>query len=61
MKRVFIFKDIIFEIGNFTPRNNDFERGVKYRLFVNNIPTEHVFKSLKDCRSWIKENYFVYL
>lgn len=61
MKRDFIYKNIPFYIGNYTPRNNKFEHGLKYRLFVNDIPTEHVFATIKECKNWIMQNYFIYL
>lgn len=34
MKRDFTIDGITFHVGNITPRNNEFERGIKYGLFV---------------------------
>ena len=34
MKRDFEVKGIAFSVRNYTPRKNEFEKGLKYELFV---------------------------
>lgn len=34
MKRDFIVKGINFTVADYRPRNNDFERGLKYQLLI---------------------------
>jgi hypothetical protein len=61
MKRDFDIKGIHFEVGNFTPRHNPYERGLKYRLFVDDIPTSHVFSTIKEAKNFAGSNYFIWL
>lgn len=34
MKRDFEVKGVEFTIANYTPRNNEYEKGLKYQLFI---------------------------
>ena len=61
MKRIIEKKGIVFEIGNYTPRNNEYERGLRYRLYVDGIPTDNVFSGVKQARAYIEKNWFIYL
>ena len=61
MKRSINIKGINFYIGNQTPRRNQFERGQKYKLYVDDMPTGYTFRTIKDCRSFIYKNYFIWL
>ena len=58
MKRDFTYKGIDFHIGGYTPRGY-FERGLKYKLFVGNIPTSYVFYTLREARNFAITNYFI--
>lgn len=63
MRRDVEYKGIMFHIGNFTPRNNEYERGLKYRLFVGPemIPTDHVFMTIREAKTFIEKNYWLWL
>lgn len=61
MKREIIVKDILFYIGNQTPRRNEYERGQKYRLFVEGRPTSYTFRTLKEAKTFIEKNYFIWM
>lgn len=61
MKRQYIYKNIVFNIANYQPRENAFEKGLKYQLFVSDIPTNHKFSTIKDCKQWINNNYFIFI
>lgn len=61
MKRNFEIKGIQFSVGNYTPRHNYFERGLKYRLFVGGIPTEYVFETIKRAKRFAEVNYYIWL
>lgn len=61
MKRDIEKKGILFHIGNQTPRRNEYERGQKYRLFVEGIPTGQTFATIKAAREYIEKNYFLYM
>lgn len=61
MKRTIEKNNIIFELANYTPRRNEYERGQKYKLFVDGIPTRPTFRTLKEGRDYINKNYFIYL
>lgn len=61
MKRDFNIKGITFHIGNYTPRKNEYERGLKYRLFVGDRPTNYVFTTIKQAKEFINKNYFIWL
>lgn len=55
------FHGIRFTAGRFTPRNNEYEKGLKYFLIVNGNNTDYRFSSIPEVRKWIKENYFIFL
>jgi hypothetical protein len=61
MKREIIVKDIVFYIGNQTPRRNEYERGQKYRLFVGGRPTSYTFHTIKEAKTFIEKNYFIWM
>ena len=61
MNRDIDIKGIHFHISNYTPRRNTFERGIKYKLFVDYIPTEYHFSTIKECKSWIEKNYYIFM
>lgn len=61
MKREIKKSGILFYIGNYTPRKNEFERGLKYRLFVDGVPTSNTFETIHAARDYINKNYFIYL
>ena len=61
MKREIIIKDIKFYIANYTPRRNEYERGQKYKLFVDEIPTAYTFTTIKAAKSFIKSNYYIFM
>ena len=56
------YKGIMFYIGNYTPRNNEYEKGLKYKLFVgpDRIPTDACFATLKDARAYIRREWIRY-
>lgn len=61
MKRTETIKGIFFEIGNRTPRRNEYERGQKYFLIVDGIPTGHTFQTIKAAREFYRKNYYIWL
>lgn len=61
MKRDFTYKGIDFHIGGYTPRKNEFERGLKYKLFVDNTPTDYCFSTIHETRNFVFKNYFIWL
>ena len=61
MKREIIKKDIVFYIGNQTPRRNEYERGQKYRLYADGIPTAHTFDTIKAAKDFINTNYYIFM
>lgn len=57
-----IFKNSIkFELCSYTPRKNIYEKGLKYILFVDDIPTSMHFSSIQEGRKYINDNWFIYL
>jgi hypothetical protein len=52
---------LVFYIGNRTPRRNEYEKGLKYIVFVGDIPTSNYFNTIKAAKQWINENYWMYL
>lgn len=61
MKRDFEIKGVQFHLGNYTPRRNEFERGLKYQLYVDGIPTGYKFNTLKEGKVYATKNYFSWL
>ena len=59
MKREFTYKDIIFYVGNYTPRKNEFERGCKYKLFIgpDRIPTDYIFETIKQAKEFAEREW----
>ena len=60
MNRKFTVHNIDFEIGNYTPRKNDFEKGLKYHLFRFGIPTGYKFSTIKECTQFVTENWVIW-
>lgn len=54
-------KGLKFTLGTFTPRNNEYERGLRYFLVVNGFNTDYRFASVKEAKQWVQKNYFVFL
>lgn len=54
-------KNISFSIGKRTPRRNEYEKGLKYFLIVNNYTTCYFFDTIKAAKQWIHDNYFIFL
>ena len=52
---------LMFYIGNRTPRRNEYENGLKYIVFVGEIPTSNYFSTIKAAKQWIYKNYWLYL
>lgn len=61
MKRNINYKGIPFYIGNYTPRNNEYEKGQHYKLFVDDMPTQYTFSTIREARTFIYKNYFIWL
>lgn len=61
MKRTFEKKGISFKVANYTPRNNEYEKGLKYKLWVDDIPTSHCFSTIKEAIKFADDNYFIWL
>lgn len=61
MNREFNIKGVKFYLGNYTPRNNEFEKGLKYKLYVGNIPTSFTFSKLSEGKKFATENYWLWL
>ena len=52
MKNTFTIKGVEFEIGEYTPRRNEFERGVKYQLFVNGYASGFCFSTKHEAKAF---------
>ena len=52
---------LVFYIGNRTPRHNEYENGLKYIVFVEDMPTSNYFSTIKEAKQWINKNYWLYL
>lgn len=61
MKREIIIKDIKFYIANYTPRRNEYERGQKYKLYADGIPTAYTFDTIKAAKAFINANYYIFM
>jgi len=72
MKRDFIITandgtEIFFRIGNRTPRRNEYERGLKYHLYVMDkkdfifYPTGRYYSTIKEAKEDARKNYFIWL
>lgn len=71
MKREIEYKGIKFFIGNYTPRKNEYEKGLKYKLYVKRyspitrpdgeyIPTDSCFETIRQAKEWIKREWMRY-
>lgn len=58
MKNDFTIKGIEFHIGGYTPRKNEFEKGLKYQLYVNDRPTGYKFCTKHECKEYAEKNYW---
>lgn len=63
---IYTEKGYHFHIGNYTPRRNEYERGLKYKLFFYSVerdgeeilyPTSSCFSTLKEAKDHIIRNY----
>lgn len=54
-------RGLVFYIGNRTPRRNEYENGLKYIVFVGDMPTSNYFSTIKAAKQWIDKNYWLYL
>ena len=61
MQREFDIKGVHFEIANYRPRKNEFERGLKYQLFVNGYSTGYYFETINKAKEYARKNYFVWM
>lgn len=61
MQRNFDIKGVLFEICNHTPRNNEYEKGLKYKLFVDGFPTSYCFDTIRNAKDFATKNYFIWL
>ena len=52
---------LVFEINNYYPRNNEYEKGLKYQIAINGYPIGHYFETIKAAKTWIIDNYWIYL
>lgn len=67
--KTFNYKGLVFGLGRCTPRNNEFERGSKYELYVKCFDRAGEtwrgcgvrFSSIQRGRAWVKDNYILYL
>ena len=63
--RTFAVKGIEFLIGNYTPRNNEYEKDLKYSLYVKVddsgcvfwMPTDYKFSTIKECKEWAEREW----
>lgn len=65
MKNEFMVHNIAFEIGNYTPRNNEFERGLKYELFLADAPngkqgTGFLFSTKKRAKEFAEREWILW-
>lgn len=49
-----------FDIRNYTPRNNEFEKDCKYALYEGKI-CRGIFSTKTECKNHAKQNYWVWL
>lgn len=48
-------------ISNYTPRRNEYEKGLKYRLIVDDTPTGYLFSTIKEAKEFFCINYFIWI
>ena len=60
MNNKFTVKGIEFEIGHYTPSRNEFEKGLKYRLYCGDIPTGYTFTTKRACKEFAAKNYWLW-
>ena len=60
MKRNMNINGIEVYIGNFTPRHNEYERGLKYRVYIDSMPTSYVFSTIHEAKSWVQKNIWLF-
>lgn len=66
MRREVEVKGIRFYLANYTPRKNEYEKGLKYKIFLMTdtdgyIPTSYVFETLKEAKAFLNKNYFMWM
>ena len=61
MNNKFTYKGIKFEIANYNARKNEFEHGLKYQLFVGDIPTGAKFETKHGAKNYAIENIYMWL
>lgn len=64
MKDNFSVGGVEFEIGKYTPRNNEFEKGLKYRLFVVGIDRPYAVccgSTKRELKEFAEKNYLLWL
>ena len=72
MKRDFIVKGINFTVADYRPRNNEYERGLKYQLLIKVFDgpretdfyyrsTGAKFETIKAARAWAVDNIATWL
>ena len=61
---------IYFSLGNYTPRRNEYERGLKYHLYVtaydingdrHDSPTGLLFATIAEAVGYIERYYSIYI
>lgn len=48
---------ICFAFVHYTPRNNEFEKGLRYKLYVDGEPTGWLFSTLKEAKQFVALNW----
>ena len=70
MKNTFSIRGINFEIGNYKPRNNEYEKGLKYILFrtytdrfegLVRIDTGYRFSTKHEAKSFANKNLYEWM
>lgn len=61
MKREIEKKGVKAYIANYTPRRNEYEKGLKYKLIIGEMPTNYCFSTIKEAIAFFDKNYFIWL
>lgn len=66
MKRIYQYADMQFKIGNYTPRRNEYERGLKYEVFIMGDDsvyrgTGYRFSTMHEAKAALKKIAVLYM
>ena len=60
MKNEFTINDVSFHIGGYTPRKNEYERGLQYALFTADNICRGNFSTKHAAKQYAAENAYIW-